>query len=595
MKYFTNKDIAKILKDVAVAYTVLGENRFKVIAYERAGDVVEKSTIEVKDLWESSKLSNLSGIGPSIAQHIDELFRKGKVKHFEELFSKIPESIFVFHKISGVGPKTAYKLATELEIVKKKDALSKLLKAAKQGKIATLEGFGEKSQEDIIDNLRRYMKKKDKEERMILPYAIKISKDVIEYLKKDKNALQVCALGSLRRKVATIGDIDIAVSTKKPAKIMDRFKEYGKVDKVIERGESSMSVLLKNGKQVDLRVQEPESFGSMLQYFTGSKQHNISLREYALKKGFSLSEYGIKEIKSKKTGRLHKFKTENEFYRFIGLKYIPPELREDTGEIEAALSYKLPELIKSKDIKGDLHIHSDYDIESSHDIGTSRLEKLLSQAEKLGYQYIGISDHNPSHTNHTEDEIKAIIRRRKAYIEQIKSSNKYTRVNIILMLEIDILPDGRLALPDSCFDYLDSAIVAVHSSFNKTEDEMTDRIIKGLSHKKAKILAHPTGRLLNKREGYKANWNRLFDFCKNNNKALEINSYPDRLDLPDKLAYEAIKSGVKLAVNTDSHSADQLKNIEHGISVARRAWATKNNIVNCKNYDKFMKWINSGY
>lgn len=361
-------------------------------------------------------------------------------------------------------------------------------------------------------------------------------------------------------------------------------------------------MLLTNGRQVDLRVQDPDKFGAMLQYFTGSKDHNIKLRELALKKGLSLNEYGIKPLKKTqkpmfkvetydKKLKLYQFSTEEKFYEALGLPWIPPEIREDRGEIEAAKMDRLPKLIELKDIKGDLHLHSDFNLEPSHDLGTSSLEDMLKQAAGLNYEYIGVSDHNPSYTKHNNSQIVSILKERRSKFEQIISSTKSARVHLFIMLEVDILPDGKLPVPEEAFHYLDAIIVSIHSSFGMERAKMTDRIIKGLSHPKARILAHPTGRLLGTRNGYELDWTRLFKFCKENDKALEINAYPNRLDLPDRLVQDAINEKIKLVIDTDSHDKSQMELMRYGVAVARRGWVQRNDIINAQPYNKFKDWL----
>ena len=595
LKIMTNAEIAKILRQMAAAYLLKNENRFKIIAYERAADSIEKSTTDIKDLWEEGKLNTLPAVGSSITSHLDELMRYGHVKHFDEVLKGIPPPIFPLIEVPGFGPKKAYKLGTSLKLTNPKSAIDDLLKAAYKGKIAPLSTFGDKSQDDIIQSLERFKKGQVREKRMPLPVAYATASAVIDYLKKNKAILEACSLGSLRRMVATIGDIDIAVATNNPKEVIDWFIKYPKKAQVVEKGASGATIILDNGRQIDLRVQTPEKFGAMLQYFTGSKNHNIHLREFALKKGLSLSEYGIKPLKRiqnfNKKLNLYEFAREEEFYKAIGLSWIPPELREDNGEIEAAQNNKLPDLVEIKDIKGDLHIHSDYNLEPSHDLGSSSLKEIFHKAFGLDYEYIGISDHNPSYAKHSGSEIVSILKRRKDKFEQIIESTKSVRVNLFFMLEVDILPDGRLPISDEAFDYLDAIIVSVHSSFLMPKDKMTERIITGLSHPKARILGHPTGRLIGKREGYEIDWSKLFTFCQKNHKAIEINSYPDRLDLPDMLVKEAIKNKVKLIINTDSHEAEHMSLMRFGVSVARRGWAEKGDIINTLPYNKMKEWL----
>lgn len=598
----TNQEVAKLLRYVAAAYTLKGENRFRVIAYERAAEAIEKSVSEVKDLWKEGRVATIPGIGKHIGAHLDELFRTGSVKHFRSVLGEFSKALFPLLDVPGFGAKKAFRLTKELKLNNPKTILKDLLAAAKRDKIARLSGFGSKSQEDIIEALKRFTRGQVKENRMPLPYALATADTVIEYLKKHKDTRQAVPLGSLRRSVATIGDIDIAVATEHPEAVLSWFLAYPNKSKLIEKGPQGATILLTNGRQVDLRVQQPGKFGAMLQYFTGSKNHNIRLREFALKKGLSLSEYGIKPVKKVQSSKfkaqsynsklkMHEFAKEEDFYQFLGLSWIPPELREDQGEIEAAFHNTLPQLVKTEEIGGDLHIHSNYNLEPSHDLGTSSLEDILQEASQRGYAYIGISDHNPSISHHTKTEIVSILRKRKSCFEQIISSTKSVRVHLFIMLEVDIFPDGKLAIPDEAFDYLDAAIVSIHSSFGMDKEKMTKRILSGLSHPKAKILAHPTGRLLGSREGYEADWQTVFAFCRSHGKAIEINAHPQRLDLPDSLVKQAIEAGVKLIIDTDSHDASQLLLMRYGVSVARRGWASANDILNTLPYNKFKDWL----
>jgi len=579
-KNMNNQQIAQLLKAVSAALLVKGENQFRVQAYDRAAVAIEHATSEVKDLWDDGQLTSLPGVGASIAQHLDELFRTGRVKHFEEIFKGLPEAMFELIQIPGIGPKSAYKLCKALGITKARNAIKKLEKAAKDGEVRKIEGFGEESERDILQNIAEFHRR---ENRMLLSFAENLAQKIAAYLKKEPAVLRVEPLGSLRRRCATIGDLDLAVATNQPEKVVDHFLRFPQVKQVLNKGSRKASVVLFNGRQVDLRVQEEASFGALLQYFTGSKQHNIALRTLAQKRHLSLSEYGIKKVNGKE--KLFRFKTEKAFYNFLGLDWIPPELREDTGEIEAAQKHQLPQLVTPEDIKGDLHIHSDFDVETSHDLGQDGLEKILSVAADLGYEYIAIADHTPSTSQHTSQQIIDLLKRRREYYEQIiysreKSENKRT-IKVFISLEIDILPDGRLAIPEKAFDYLDFAIVSVHSSFRLSRQKMTHRVLTALAaHPKIKILGHPTGRLLNEREGYELDWEALFDLCQKKEKFLEVNAWPNRLDLPDTLVREAVKNGVKLVINTDSHAADQLRVMPYGVYTARRGWAEKKDILN---------------
>ncbi len=587
----TNLQLAELLRNIVAVYQINEENRFRIVAYERAADSIKHLTSEAKDYWDDGKINEIPGVGPTIAGHLDELFRTGHSKHFDKTLALVPQSIFPLLLVPGIGPKRAYKLVNELHLMNEKTVVKDLLTKAALHKIAPMEGFGEKSEEEIIKNINTYLKGGIKENRINIRDADEIADSIKTFLLKNKHISKVDVLGSLRRRVATIGDIDMAIITDDAPKAIDYFCTY-RHEKIIEKGPTGASLLLTNGRQVDLRVQDADSYGAMLQYFTGSKNHNIKLRTYALSKHLSLSEYGIKEGKK---NVIKKFKTEETFYEYIGMPWIAPELREDHGEVEAAIHHKLPKLVEPSDIRGDFHIHTNYNLEPSHDLGRSGLVEILDRAASLGYAYIGISDHNPSVGNHTEEQIIDIMKRRKAFYEQQYSSwskkNKNS-VQLFIMLEIDINPDGDLALPTKAFEYIDAAIISIHSSFQQTRDDMTKRLIKAINaHPKVKIIGHPTGRLLGKREGIEVNWKEIFSLAVEKQIALEINAHPYRLDLPDVLVYDAIKQKVPLVIDSDTHGLGDIENMPYGVSVARRGWAEKDDIWNTFSYNDISKWL----
>lgn len=453
---FTNLEIAKLLRSVSAAYQIKDPEgaRFKIIAYDRAATAVEHLSSEIKDLYDEGKLDEIPGIGKSIASHLSELFEKGWSSHFEEVMKGIPKQVFALMDLPGIGPKTAIKLVEKLGLQEEENPILALEKAAREGRIAKIEGFGEESQSDILQAIAQSKTQK----RMLLSYASGIAERVVEWLRGEAAVLKVDVLGSLRRQVSTIGDIDIAVASEKPSLVIERFISFPQVKRVIERGEKTSSILLPSNVQVDLMVTSLSYYGSLLQHFTGSKHHNIALREFALKKGYSLSEYGIKK---RGKGRIKRFTDEESFYNFLGLDYIPPELREDTGEIEAALEHKIPILVELSDVKGDLQIHSNFDTETSHDLGESSMEELVIRASELGYEYIALTDHNPSKSRHSKKEIIEIVKRRSERIavlnnnlirikeEQLNYSNKEARYagvkKVFNSLEIDILPNGELS------------------------------------------------------------------------------------------------------------------------------------------------------
>jgi DNA polymerase (family 10) len=363
----------------------------------------------------------------------------------------------------------------------------------------------------------------------------------------------------------------------------------------LEKGVRTASLIISGNIQVDIMAESPEGYGSLLQHFTGSKHHNVALRELALKKGFSLSDYGVKKV-GDKTGKLTKFKTEEELYNFFGLEIIPPELREDMGEIEAAKNHNLPKLVELEDIRADLQIHSDFDIETSHDLGLSTMEEIVEKARGLNYEYIAFTDHNPSQSGHSESQIVELLKKKRERVDELNysiSKDVNSRVfKVFNSLEIDIMPDGNLPVPSSGFDTLDFALISIHSSFRLERNEMTKRVLSALSNPKCKIFAHPTARKLQEREGIELNWPEVFEFCLKNDKWIEINCDPMRLDLPDNLVKEAVKLGVKLTFGTDAHHKDGLNNMIWGVSVARRGWAQKGDIVNARSLGEFEKLLN---
>lgn len=592
LKNLNNRQLARLLRSVAAALTVKDENKYKfpIIAYERAADSIEHSSSEIKDLWDEDKLSELAGVGSSITAHLNELFKKGRVKHFEEIFSGLPQAMFELLDLQGIGPKTAFKLAKTLKLKNPQTAVKDLKLAVNKQKVRSIPGFGGESELKIAKSLEEYS---SKSQRIVLPVANQIAQELVEYLKQNPEVIRADPLGSLRRKCSTVGDIDIAVSSQKPKSVIKHFIDYPQKKRLLESGSTTSSLLLKTGYQVDLMIQPASAYGALLQHFTGSKHHNIKLRELALKNGYSLSEYGMRKTKKgtrlekggeknlEPRGKLIKFASEEAFYHKLGLSWIPPELREDTGEIEAASKNKLPKLVEVSDIKGDPHLHSNFPIEPSHDLGENPMEEHLKKAKALGYQYLAFTEHNPSLSQHTPEQFINLVKKKKELIEQLNSSwVKKMSIKAYNSLEVDIRPDGRLAIPEKAFDYLDFIIVSIHSSFDLNKKIMTERVLKAFSHPKAKILGHPTGRILNQREGYELDWERIFEFCKQNKKYLEINAFPDRLDLPDFLVKEAVKYGVKMVIATDSHQVSQMDLMPYGVYVARRGWAGKKDILN---------------
>jgi DNA polymerase (family X) len=576
---FSNAKLAGLLRNVAAAYTIkkIG-NIFQVRAYQTAADSIEHSTAEIHDLWEEGKLNIIPGLGPSIQGYLDELFKEGKVSHFEDILKGIPKIVFELLDVPGVGPKTAEKIA-DLGI----NDLSELRTELKSGRL-TEKGISAKLGQNILAGLQELSSRTG---RMLLPFAYAQAEKIIDYLKQEKAVVKADFLGSLRRSVATIGDLDFAVASNDGQKVIEYFCKMPGVVRVLDQGPNKATVVLKSGLQLDLLVGEPDSYGALLQHFTGGKNHNIHLRTLAQRLGLSLSEQGIKDVK---TGKIKETKTEEDFYKHLKMQTPPPELREDSGEIEAAIAHKLPDLVELKDIKGDLHLHSNFPIKSpSHGPGVNPIEDIVKKAEKLGYEFVGISDHPLGISTTSEKEKIEWVEKRTKYIHNLRKSTKSIRV--LNGLEIDILGDGSLSVPDVALQTLDYCIAGIHSGHRGSKEEITKRLLAALNNPLVDIISHPTNRLLNDRESSEADWVEVFKTAAKNNKILEINSFPNRLDLRDDLVKLAKEYGVKFIIDTDAHQVDQMDNMRFGIAVARRGWATKQDIVNTWSWTKIAEWF----
>ena len=563
----SNIKIAKLLRSVAAALTIkkIG-NVFQVRAYENAADSIEHLTTEIHNLWKENSLEQVPGLGEKIRGYLDELFKTGKVEHFEQAKKDIPDVVFELLDIPGVGPQTAMKLA-DLGV----KSLDDLKKQIKSGAIVE-KGFSAKLAQNIMHGLlSEYTNTKD---RMLLPQAMAQAERVISYLKTCIDVKEVDTLGSLRRMVATIGDLDFSASSNNPIKVIEYFCKMPGITRILDQGENKATVVLQSGLLVDLLVGKPDAYGALLQHFTGSKNHNIHLRTLAEKKG----------------NILQAISSEKELYKLMGMDVPPPEIREDTGEIEAALVHKLPELIESADIKGDLHIHTNYPFEhSSHGPGADSIEEMINNAKNLKYDFIGISDHPPGHSSVGKEAMIESIKKRTNVIHQAQL--KTNSIRVLNGLEIDILSDGSLSVPDEALQTLDYCIAGIHSGHRGSKEQITKRLMAALNNPHVDVISHPTGRLINERDSSDADWPEIFKVAAKNNKILEINSHPIRLDLRDDLVREALRYGVKFIINTDAHAIDQMNNMPYGISVARRGWATKEDIVNSWDWTKFAKWF----
>jgi DNA polymerase (family 10) len=568
----TNKEIIKVLYEISELLEIKGENKFKIRAYYKIAQFLNSYSKELKEIYNEKGIKGLMeipNIGEGIAKKIAELLETGKLKYLDELKKSLPEGVETFINIPGVGPKTAFLLADKFKI-KTVDELHKLLK---EQKLRDIKGFGEKTEEKILKGIELYKRGK---KRKLLGEAYPIAQQIINYLKQKHKDIEITPAGSLRRMKETIGDIDILVASSEKD-IIEDFCKFELVDSIIAKGETKVSVNLKNGIQADLRLVEKESFGSALQYFTGCKEHNVLVREIAVKKGYKLNEYGIFKGNKKVAG-----KNEVEVYEKLGLQYIPPELREGREEIKLAQEKKIPELVELKDIKGDLHIHSNYSD------GTEKIEEIVKILKNNGYRYSAITDHSKSLKVARGLSVNDLLKQLKE-IDEINKKEK----NFYLLkgIEVDILEDGSLDYPDEILEKLDIVIGSVHTNFKMSKNDMTQRIIKALNNRFLHAIGHISGRLINFREPYEIDYEKIFLEAAKKNKAIEINANPERLDLMDIYIPDAIKKGVKLIIGTDAHNCGQFNYMLYGVGIARRGFAKKEDILNTWNLDKLLKWL----
>jgi DNA polymerase (family 10) len=573
-----NKDVIIMLKEALAAMEVKNFNFFEVRAYQNAISILDNLTVSIFDLWENKQLGEIPGIGNSLISHLNELFTTGKVEKFEELQEGLPAGMFALIGLRSVGAKRAFKLAQAFKLNSRDDAVEKLKVAAVDHKIQELEGFGEKSEAQILEAIEQSKMTKNEKPRMLYSHAEEIVERILSYMKLCPEVIKTDALGSYRRKNPTVGDIDIAVGTINPDKVCDHFLKFPEVAEVISRGEKKVIVVLTNGVQVDLRLSTPDAYGAMLQYNTGSKQHNIILRQYALDSGLSLSEYGIKK---KGSDRIKEFATEEEFYEYLKLDYIPPEMRHGSDEVELARRHLIPQLITLGDIRGDLQSHT-----TASD-GLNGLEDMVIQAIRLGYEYYGVTDHAPSVQNRGYAEVEKIISETRAEIDRL--SKKYPEIKILYGYEVNILADATIALPNELLEQLDYALGAIHTSFNQSREEITKRMIAALENPYINFIGHPSGRLLNERDPVDPDWAKVFAAASYNNKVMEINSQPNRWDLPDDLAKECVRRAIPLIINTDAHEKSQMEYMKYGIYNARRAGVEAKHVVNTLKFDEFVK------
>ena len=564
-----NREISKLLYDIAEILE-LQNVQFKPRAYRRAAQGIESHPNDIEELYKENSLRTIPGVGESIEAKIKEYLETGEISYLDELRKDLPPGIVDLLQIEGIGPKKAMELYKSLKI----SSIEDLVKAAEKGEIRKLKGFSEKSERNIIEAIKFF---KTSQERVLLGHILPFAEDLERKLSKVKGIQRINIAGSIRRKKETIHDIDIVIASPEAEKVIEFFTQLPDISKIIMKGTTRSSVLLSEGIQADLRVVNLESYGSALLYFTGSKEHNIQLREIAIKKDLKLNEYGVF---NRKTDEKISGQNEDEIYKLFGLDYIEPELRENRGEIQAALKKELPKLITSQDIKGDLHVHTNWSD------GEHSIEEMAKKAQDLGHEYIAICDHAkglPITHGLSEERI----------LDQIKEIEKINRklndFTILSGIEADIDSKGNLDVSNSVLKQLDVVVASVHSGFKQDETQMTNRILNAIQNEHVNIIGHPTGRLLNKREPYHVDLLKIADAASKQNVFLEINAYPDRLDLSDINCFKLKDRRVKLSIGSDAHNINHLGYLELGVFTARRGWLEKKHVINTLNRKNITK------
>lgn len=564
-----NQQIAKVFSEIAELLELKGENVFRIRAYRRAAQNLDGLSKDVSGLTDD-ELAAIPGIGKDLIGKIHEYLEKGTVAKHEELKKEIPGGVLDLLRVPGLGPKKAKQFYDTLKI----KSVNELEAAIKKGKLSGLPGIQKKTEENILKGIELI---KRGSERRPLGRVLPLADEIVRRMKDAAPVDKIEVAGSIRRMKETVKDIDILTTSKRPEKVMDAFVKLPQVSRVLMQGPTKSSIIAEDGIQVDLRVVDEDSFGAALQYFTGSKQHNIKLREMAVRAGLKLNEYGaFKEPEDKKIGG----KAEEEMYKALKLPFIPPELREDQGEIEAAMEGRLPDLVTLDDIKGDLHVHTKWS-DGSHDLNT-----VVEAARRKGYSYIAITDHTKGlGVAHGLDE--------KRLADEIKlideANGQYAGFKVLKGTEIDIRADGRLDLSDEALAGLDIVVASIHSGFKQTEEQLTKRILAAIRNPYVNVIAHPTGRLIGERDAYAIDIQAVLKEAARYGVAMEVNAYPLRLDLNDLHVKLAKQYGVPLVICTDMHVTSQFDFMAYGVSVARRGWAEKKDVLNALPYDRLVE------
>jgi len=569
-----NFEIAKILRNISILLD-MDDVPFKPRAYEKAAIAIEALETDVEEIYRQKGIKGLEeipSVGKGIAEKIEELIKTGKLKYYEDLSAKVPVDLDSLVGIEGLGPKKIKMLWKELKIKNIED----LEKAALAHKIRKLPKFKEKTELNILKGIEFAKKSKG---RFILGFQLPSIREIERRLKSLPEVKKAMVAGSVRRMKETIGDADFLVVSDRPTKVMDYFVSMPEVINVVDKGKTKSSVKLKSGMNADIRILPEENFGAALQYFTGNKDHNIVLRKMAQQKGWKLNEYGIFSEKKQLAGP-----TEEEVYEKLGLKWIPPELRENTGEIEAASKNELPHLIGYDDLKGDLQVHSNWTD------GANSIKEMADQARKIGLEYIVMTDHSKylAMTGGLDEEK---LSKQGKEIDEL--NEQLEGIRVLKGVELNILKDGSLDIPDRVLKSLDVACAAVHSHFNMPKQDMTKRVLKTIENPNVDILLHPTTRQIQKREPIQLDMEQIISAARDNGTILDIDSYPDRLDLKDEHIRKAVEIGAKLGISSDAHATVHMHYLELGIAQARRGWATAKNVVNTRKLQEFQKMLKS--
>ena len=566
-----NPEIARIFEEVADVLEIQNENPFRIRAYRNAVRTVESLTTPLRKWVEENRpLTDLQGIGKEMANHIKEMVETGTLGFRDELLAEVPRSLIELMRLPGLGPKKARKVYDELKI----GSVDELEAAARDGRIASLPGFGAKSQEKILAGIQEY---RQHGSRFLLPQAERMVEPLLGYLRESPGLERLEVAGSYRRRKETIGDIDLLAIASQPLPVMERFRAYPQVDKILNAGDTKSTIVLGSGLQVDLRVVPAEGYGAALIYFTGSKEHNVKLRRRAVERGLRISEYGVFN-EHDGDNECIAGREEADVYATVRLSWIPPEMREGRGEIEAAAKGPLPELIRVEDLRGDLHMHSTWSD------GRNSIEEMVTACAARGYEYMVISDHSKSLAM-TGGLDAYRLRLQWAEIDQVRA--RHPEIRILRAMEVDILGDGSLDLEDEMLAGLDLVLVSLHSRFDLPADQQTERVLKALSHPEVNIFCHPTARLINRRKPVEMDLDLILRRAAELGVAVELNSSPNRLDLKDTHLKLARELGCKVVIDTDAHRIGELDLMRYGVEQARRAGLTAGDVMNTLPFEKF--------